>query len=124
MASLRAMQSHGCTTGYPAHGAVIPDLRAKISGELAQKTRRERQVLETLEKVRKEQRSSTGPRKARSVTVQELVALMHGSTIDQEGRARALEPFMDEVLRKLAEDGKVAFEIRDGGKRWFAIGRV
>jgi glyoxylase-like metal-dependent hydrolase (beta-lactamase superfamily II) len=119
MSSLRTMQSHHCTIGYPAHGEVIADLPAKISGELAQKERRERQVLQTLNRV-KGQEMSAGRGKG-SVTVKQLVTAMHGNGIDEQVREMALEPFMDEVLRKLAEDGKVAFEVRGGTKRWFAV---
>lgn len=32
-----------------------------------------------------------------------------------------LEPFMEEMIRKLAEDGKVAFQVRRGVKTWFAL---
>jgi hypothetical protein len=54
MEMLRTLQSHNCAVGYPAHGDVIPNLPAKIAGELAQKTRRERQVLMTLDRLNKE----------------------------------------------------------------------
>jgi hypothetical protein len=50
------------------------------------------------------------------------VVLIHGEGIDEEVRKMALEPFIDEVLRKLAEDGRVAFEMREGVKRWFGVG--
>jgi hypothetical protein len=121
MEMLRTLQSHNCAVGYPAHGDVIPNLPAKIAGELAQKTRRERQVLMTLDRLNKEMRR-TGQGKRESVAVKELVVLIHGEGIDEEVRKMALEPFIDEVLRKLAEDGKVAFEMREGVKRWFGVG--
>ncbi|CEL03212.1 Putative Hydroxyacylglutathione hydrolase [Aspergillus calidoustus] len=123
MEMLRTLQSHNCAVGYPAHGDVIPNLPAKIAGELAQKTRRERQVLVTLDRLKKEMRR-TGQGKRASVTVKELVVLIHGEGIDEEVRKMALEPFIDEVLRKLAEDGKVAFEMRGGVKRWFGVGAL
>jgi glyoxylase-like metal-dependent hydrolase (beta-lactamase superfamily II) len=119
MSSLRIMQSHNCAIGYPAHGEVISDLPGKISGELAQKARRERQVLQTLNRLKDEERS-LGRGKG-SVTVKQLVTAMHGNDLDEQVREMALEPFMDEVLRKLAEDGKVAFEIRGGVKKWFSV---
>ncbi|ETS76951.1 hypothetical protein PFICI_10825 [Pestalotiopsis fici W106-1] len=115
MATLRLMQSHNCGRGYPAHGEVIPNLNAKISGELASKERRERQVLQHLNRIRKEEQGGKG-----SATVQRLVVEMYGDT-DQQMREQALEPFIDEVLRKLAEDEKVAFQLRAGEKTWFAI---
>ena len=119
MDTLRTMQSHNCAVGYPAHGAVISNLPAKISGELAQKLRREKQVLQALTRIRRKEiglGQGTG-----SVTVRELVIAVHGDGIDEEVRKMALEPFMDEVLRKLAEDGRVAFEMRAGEKKWFGL---
>lgn len=121
MESLHKIQSHNCVRGYPAHGSVIEDLRAKISTELAQKVRRERQVLQKLEETRRKERVGGGRGKG-SMTVKELVIAMHGAQVDQRVRELAIEPFMEEVLRKLAEDGRVGFEMRVGMKKWFAIG--
>ncbi|KAI2613401.1 putative metallo-beta-lactamase domain protein [Hypoxylon sp. NC1633] len=120
MDTLRQMQTHNCLRGYPAHGAVIPDLNAKISIELASKLRRERQVLKALEQFKRAEKN-TGSRSNGSVTVKELVKAMHGDGVDAGIRELALEPFTDEVLRKLAHDGAVAFEIRGGVKRWFSV---
>ncbi|RAL16202.1 putative metallo-beta-lactamase domain protein [Aspergillus homomorphus CBS 101889] len=117
METLRKLQAQGCKTGYPAHGAVIPDLNLKISTELAQKTRREKQCLAALGRIRKEKSSG----QLASVTVSELIDVIHGTCVDEEVRKMALEPFMEEVLRKLAEDGKVAFRVRKGVKTWFAL---
>ncbi|KAH8807234.1 beta-lactamase-like protein [Xylogone sp. PMI_703] len=116
MDSLRVMQSHNCATGYPAHGMVIPNLPAKINAELTSKTRREDQVLQALAKIRKMAGRGKG-----SVTVKQLVSVMHGDELDEEVRHLAIEPFTEEVLRKLAEDGKVAFEVRGGQKKWFKM---
>lgn len=120
MSSLRKMQSQNCTVGYPAHGAVITNLPAKIAGELAQKQRRERQILQTLMKINS-QAMSVGRRRIGSVTVKELVTAMYGKNMDEQLRENALEPFMDETLAKLAEDGRVAFELRGGEKKWFGV---
>lgn len=120
MSSLRTMQSHNCAIGYPAHGVVISNLPTKIAGELAQKLRRERQVLQTLNGI-KSKKKSIGQGETGSVTVKELVTAMHGDEIDEQVREMALVPFMDEVLRKLAEDGRVAFEMRRGEKKWFGV---
>ena len=120
METLRKLQSEGCAVGYPAHGAVIPDLPRKIAAELAQKTRREKQCLVALSRIRNEQQSG-GQVELRSVTVSELTDAVYGEQLDEEMRKLALEPFMDEVLRKLAEDGKVAFRVRKGVKRWFSL---
>ncbi|KAI2794162.1 Atrochrysone carboxyl ACP thioesterase [Penicillium oxalicum] len=117
METLRKLQAQGCKRGYPAHGAVIPDLDLKISTELAQKTRREKQCLAALGRIREE----CSTRQLASVTVSELIDVVHGTRVDEEVRKLALEPFMEEVLRKLAEDGKVAFRVRQGAKTWFAL---
>lgn len=120
MNTLGKMQSHNCAVGYPAHGAVIPNLPAKIAGELAQKKRRERQILQAFNDIKRKEKG-VGRGGLGSVTVKELVTVIHGDGIDNELREMALEPFMDEVLRKLAKDGKVAFEMRGGEKRWYGV---
>lgn len=119
MDSLRIMQSHNCAIGYPAHGLVIRNLPGKINSELASKTRREVQVLQTLMKIKR----SVGRGKG-SVTVKQLVTVMHGDEMDDQIRQMAIQPFMEEVLRKLTEDGKVAFEVKGGEKKWFGIQTV
>lgn len=118
MASLRVMRGRDCRIGYPAHGVVIADLPRKIDAELASKTRRELQVLQTLAQVRNA--AGAGPRGGR-ITVKELVSEMHGESLDDEVRKMAIEPFTEEVLKKLAEDGSVAFEVRGGEKKWYSI---
>jgi glyoxylase-like metal-dependent hydrolase (beta-lactamase superfamily II) len=114
LSSLRLMQSHKCKIGYPAHGVVITNLPRKIDLELKAKTRRETQVLRALAQIRT-------PGGKASVTVKQLVSIMHGDDLDPEVRQMAIEPLMGEVLNKLAEDGKVAFEIRRKEKKWYAI---
>lgn len=116
MESLRIMQSHNCTIGYPAHGMVIRDLPGKIDSELRVKTRREMQILKVLTTIKRSAGAGKG-----SVTVQQLVAAMHGNELDDEVREMVIKPFTEEVLRKLAEDGRVAFEVRAGQKKWFGI---
>ncbi|KAK0735104.1 metallo-beta-lactamase superfamily protein [Lasiosphaeria miniovina] len=117
MGTLRLMQSHSCVTGYPAHGAVIADLKGKIAGELAGKLRRERQALQALQRAK--DRGGSGA--AGRMTVKDLVTAVYGDSMDSGVREMALEPFMDEVLRKLAEDGMVGFDMRGGVKRWFSV---
>lgn len=119
MNTLRKMDDTGTVKGYPAHGDIIADLPLKISQELTQKTRREDRVLRVLNKVKKEE-ASAGRGKG-SVTVKQLVAAMHGSELNEQVREKAVEPFTEEILKKLAEDEKVAFELKKGEKRWFAI---
>ncbi|KAJ9142484.1 putative Metallo-beta-lactamase domain protein [Pleurostoma richardsiae] len=120
MAALQTMQGHNCIKGYPAHGIVINDLPAKIHIQLTQKLRREKQVVAALQEMKRTERNG-GLRGKGSTTVKQLVTAMHGEGVDQNVRELALEPFIDEVLRKLAEDGRVAFEIRGGVKKWFAL---
>ena len=110
------MESHGCAIGYPAHGAVIRNLPLKIKSELTSKTRRESQVLAALAKAKRNIGRGKG-----SVTVKQLVTAMHGDELDDQVREMAVEPFTEEVLKKLAEDGKVAFELRGGEKKWYGI---
>lgn len=117
MATLRVMQTYGCARGYPAHGAVIADLPGKITGELMGKMRRERMALQALQGAR----SGGGGACRGRMTVRELVTAVYGATMDDGVRELALEPFMDEVLRKLAEDGMVGFDMRGGSKKWFAV---
>ncbi|PHH89546.1 hypothetical protein CDD83_5805 [Cordyceps sp. RAO-2017] len=116
MASLGRMRSQGCVVGYPAHGAAVADLPAKIAGELEIKWRRERQVLQALARAR--------AREDRSVGLSDLVTDMYGAPLDEEVRTLALEPFVDEVLRKLAGDGSVAFEMRGGKRKWYSVETV
>jgi glyoxylase-like metal-dependent hydrolase (beta-lactamase superfamily II) len=121
MDTLRQMQSYGCKKGYPAHGVVIDDLKLKISGELAGKLRRERQALQALQQ---KQTNGSDHGKGSRLTVKELVTIVHGEKMDSGIRELVLEPFMDEILRKLASDGRVGFEMRRGIKRWFSVSQL
>ncbi|OBT69833.1 hypothetical protein VE03_00981 [Pseudogymnoascus sp. 23342-1-I1] len=113
MASLQKMAIHNCHIGYSAHGATITNLSAKIARELDSKWRREKQVLRALGRVRS--------RGGKSVTVKDLVTEIYGESLNEDTRILALEPFIDKVLRKLANDCKVAFEMRGGKKKWFSV---
>ena len=81
--------------------------------EIALKLKWEKQVMTTVERLRSEGEKST--------IVQELVTGMYGKSVDETTHISALEPFVDEVLRKLAADGKVGFEIRQGCKKWYLV---
>ncbi|KAK4990349.1 hypothetical protein LTR66_006821 [Elasticomyces elasticus] len=116
MKTLRKLETYHCDIGYPAHGAVIKHLPSKLAWVLAQKYRRERQCLLALKKVRKQGHGVKG-----SATVKELCTLIYGNDIEQEVREMALEPFIEEVLRKLTEDDKVAFQLRNGQRKWFSV---
>lgn len=113
MASLQKMAAQDCYIGYSAHGTTITNLPAKISGELDSKWRREKQVMKGLGQARS--------RGEKSVTVRDLVTEIYGDSLDEDTRTLALEPFIDEVLRKLADDCRVAFEMRGGKKKWFSV---
>lgn len=113
MASMQRMLDQRCLTGYSAHGAVIADLPGKIRTELANKRRREKQILLALGRVRQ--------RRQKSITVEDLVTEIYGESMDESTRTLALTPFTDEVLRKLAGDFKVAFEVRAGKRRWYSV---
>lgn len=118
MDSLRIMKSHNTKLGYPAHGTVIPNLPAKINAELGSKARREAQVLQALVG----SGAYVGKGRGRtSYTVRQLVTAMHGEELDSQVREMAVEPLMGEVLRKLAEDGRVAFEMKGGERKWFSL---
>ncbi|KAL8708707.1 MAG: hypothetical protein Q9220_006432 [cf. Caloplaca sp. 1 TL-2023] len=119
MESLRRMQAQACEKGYPAHGAVIDNLSARIQEYLSQKERRERQILKSLKDIKESERKTGKPGAKGSVTVSDLVVNVYGEGMDGEVRKMALEPFTSEVLGKLASDGKVGFEITGGSKRWY-----
>ncbi|KAH6629935.1 metallo-beta-lactamase superfamily protein [Chaetomium sp. MPI-SDFR-AT-0129] len=121
MQSLRVMASHRCALGYPAHGEMIRNLPGKISVELQAKERREKKVLDALDRVKREQRRTVSASAKGSVTVKDLVTAMYGDQLDEQVREQAIEPFTAEVLRKLAGDGRVAFELKAGQRKWFSI---
>ncbi|KAF9769442.1 Atrochrysone carboxyl ACP thioesterase AgnL7 [Fusarium sp. DS 682] len=116
--TLGNMKKQHCRVGYPAHGEVIFDLQAKIEAELTTKLRREERCLHALNKL-KNGSSATGA--TAGATVRELVLTMHGSQMSEKTREKGLEPFVEEVLKKLAQDGKVAFRTRSGSRRWFLV---
>ncbi|KAI4244696.1 MAG: hypothetical protein L6R40_002900 [Gallowayella cf. fulva] len=119
MDTLRRMRDQKCERGYPAHGAVIPNLGAKIQEYLGQKERRERQILKSLKSLKESERKSGKPGAKGSTTVKDLVVSVHGEGMDAEVSNKVLEPFTGEVLSKLAGDGKVGFELAGGTKKWF-----
>jgi glyoxylase-like metal-dependent hydrolase (beta-lactamase superfamily II) len=118
MDSLRIMKSHNHQIGYPAHGVVITNLPAKVDAELASKTKREAQILRML--LKGGAHVGAGKRKT-SFTVKQLVASMYGDELDEQVRLLAVETITQEVLRKLAEDGMVALEMRGGERKWFSL---
>ncbi|KAK3638407.1 hypothetical protein LTR56_013047 [Elasticomyces elasticus] len=113
MSSLRKMADMKCITGHPAHGSTIDDLPAKISRELASKVRRENQIMQTLKRLRDLGQGS--------VSVTDIVTGIYGNAVDENTRKLALEPFIEEALRKLSGDGRVGFAMRKGRKTWHAV---
>jgi hypothetical protein len=93
---------------------VIASLNSKIAGELGGKLRRERQVLRALHQI------ESGPR-GRRLSTKEVVMAVHGDKMSDHLMEEVLDPFMDEILRKLAEEGIVGFDMRGGVKKWFAV---
>lgn len=116
MASLQKMRAESCMIGYSAHGCTITNLPCKIKKELDGKLKREKQVMGALERVRS--------RGEKSITVSSLVTEIYGEALDEGTRVLALEPFTNEVLRKLAGDCRVGFEKRRGVKKWYSVERV
>jgi glyoxylase-like metal-dependent hydrolase (beta-lactamase superfamily II) len=115
--TLRKLETGGFKTGYPGHGDLISKVGEKISRELTVKERREKTCLNALGRLR----DHNGRGGLSSASVKELVVAMHGKHIEANVREKALEPFTEEILRKLVDDGKVAFHLRAGVRRWFLI---
>ena len=94
VSSLQKMAGKNCITGYPAHGVTIDDLHGKIIRELASKWRGEEQVRGTLKRLRDQGESRA--------SVKDLVTGIYGDSLDDHARTIALEPFIDEVLRRVS----------------------
>lgn len=120
--TLEKMKQEFCAVGYPAHGATVRDLKGKIAMELGQKRRRETQLISRMKILKQDAMQSGGGNSKGSASVKELVIAVHGQNIAEQVRTEILEPFTDEILRKLAGEGKVGFEITGGEKRWFICG--
>lgn len=113
MTTLVKMQNQACSTGYSAHGVVIQDLPAKMVSELSRKRRRENQIMQALFTAR--------DRGEKSITASNLVDEMYGVSVDEETRTLALIPMVTEVLCKLAGDGRTAFQVVGGQKKWYSF---
>lgn len=120
MKSLLLMRDQNAAIGYPAHGDVIPDLRHKMTEYIDHRVRREQQLLATLEKLKNSANQSKKTNKG-SVTCRDLVLASYGSTIGEEIIEKTLCPMTLEILWKMARDGQVGFEIKEGDRQWFAI---
>jgi hydrolase len=122
MKSLEDMENQRCAIGYPAHGAKILDLPLKLKQYIRHKKTRERQVFSALVS-NKSKVVNAGQRSKASLTTRELVTSLHGE-VPEDMFEMALEPFMTEVLWKLAEDRKVGFELSAGTRKWFVNERT
>lgn len=114
--SLHKMTDRQCQVGYPAHGERIVDLPAKVAEYLRHKEIRIRQVYTAL----LENRSHGACSGKEGLAVSDIVKVVYGKVPDDVSEI-ALEPFLNQVLWKLAEDRMVGF--RPGKTRtWFASG--
>ncbi|KAA8646853.1 hypothetical protein EYZ11_008635 [Aspergillus tanneri] len=123
MESLDCMAGLGCGIGYPAHGAAIQNLPAKLEEYIRHKEARVRGVLSVLVKEKEKVDGEVGKGGGRKggMTLYEIVRAMFGR-VPQEVVDQALAPFLLQILWKLAEDRKVGFEPGDPVKRrWFAV---
>jgi len=121
MTSLESMNRRCCRKGFPAHGAVIADLPSKINVCIRRYIRRENQVLNLLKesiakatKSMQERRYSDNSRMKGSLTTLEMVRQIYGEDISEEMSVMALQPAINETLRKLEEDGKVQSRLELG----------
>ena len=121
MKSLDYMYAQQCASGYPAHGEKISNLPKKISEYIRHKRTREQQIYAALAGSRAKV-VRAGLKGKGSLTIRELVQLLHGE-VPADIYEMALEPLTSEILKKLAEDRKVGFELVGGGngtgRRWF-----
>lgn len=118
MKSLVNMQKQTCDRGYPGHGDVIEKLPRILAICLQQKLRRELKIVEALTELKRQEEGAGWTVKKGTVTVQELVTMIHGNIIG-EMRDGVLEPMTEEVLEKLAGEGKVGCELKGGVRKWF-----
>lgn len=121
MQSLARMAAVSCAKGYPAHGAEVEDLPAKMVEYSRHWDLRVRQVYSALvgSRAELERRGQSG---RGAMTVGEIVKAIYGD-LPREVVECALEPPLNQVLWKLAEDKRVGFEpgdTNDASKRWFA----
>ncbi|KAI2627782.1 metallo-beta-lactamase superfamily protein [Hypoxylon sp. NC1633] len=116
--SLHRMRDLACAIGYPAHGAVINHLPSKMDQYIRHKEDRERQILGVLRNLG----IRNGPGR-QSVPIETLIELLHGNLPAGMVKA-AVEPFVVQILWKLAEDRKVGFELKRGRRQWFHSERL
>lgn len=115
MTSLARIAALGCERGYPAHGALIENLPAKMQVYIHHNEVRVQRVIAVL---------AGGvriPGKRVGMTVPEIGRAIYGE-VPKELVENAIVPFLSQVLWKLAEDRKVGFETGEANKRrWFGL---
>ncbi|KAK2596151.1 hypothetical protein QQS21_006428 [Conoideocrella luteorostrata] len=118
MRSLEYMAAQSCAAGYPAHGAKIANLPAKMQEYIQHNEFRVEQVYSALSwNARDGPKQGTG-----GMTLQEIIRSIYGE-VPKEIVDNALAPFLTQVLWKLAEDRKVGFAPGEAKKRrWFGLG--
>ncbi|KAK2877753.1 hypothetical protein FQN49_001229 [Arthroderma sp. PD_2] len=120
MNSLARMETLQCTAGYPAHGAKILDLPAKMREYINHNEFRVEQVFTTLSWHSRDVTNLKQARRA-GMTLPEIVRSIYGD-IPMDLVENAIIPFLSQVLWKLAEDRKVGFEPGEPKKRrWFGL---
>lgn len=120
MRSLQIMQAQRRRIGYPAHGAVIPNLPGTILDYITQRERREKRILRSLSWI-KENEKTNGKKGKGSVSLKELVVTIYGEDGEDELNESVLQPVTNQVLQKLAEDRRVGYEMNVDEKMWFLI---
>lgn len=114
--SLNYMRGLQCSAGYPGHGAKVDNLPLAIKRYIQREEMRLNQVYSVLV-----ERCSPGRRNQErrpSFTGRELVTFLYGEVSDCLFEM-ALEPCINLCLWKLAEDGKVGFELVASNRLWY-----
>jgi hydrolase len=115
MSSLGRMAMLRCERGYPAHGAVIEDMPAKMQLYIQHNEVRVQRVIAALAG------GAKLPGRRVGMTVPEIGRAIYGE-VPREIIENAIVPFLSQVLWKLAEDRKVGFEPGEANKRrWFGL---
>jgi hydrolase len=113
MKSLYRMKDKACKVGYPGHGETICELQLLLQAEIGRKQRRERQIIAGLKSLQgRNGKDSAG------ATPRELVFELFGS-LPADVVDTIFEPFMKELLMKLATEKRVAFRFQAGQRSWF-----
>lgn len=94
--------------GYPGHGAVIEDLPSTLTVYMRHWEMREKRVMSTF--------SNNIAKPRSSLTTQEVTAQLYGAA-----SSAMAEPFIAQVLSKLAEEGNIGFIVMGHEKKWLAL---